>query len=167
MKHNTLSAIQMCDQGQKIVFDSEKCEIRKEGSEKLVAITKRTQRNIYLLNEIGKERCFTRKDHESWLWHKRMGHLNFDNLVKIRRRESLREMLEISKPTNTLCKQCLYGKKNRTKFKSKEYSTKKPLETMLLVDDYTRMTAGFFPMNNIEEFEHFKIYKEMVKIEIE
>jgi hypothetical protein len=32
MKHNLLSVIQMCDQGHKITFDSQKCEIRKEGS---------------------------------------------------------------------------------------------------------------------------------------
>jgi hypothetical protein len=33
MKHNLLSVIQMCDQGHKITFNSQKCEIRKEGSE--------------------------------------------------------------------------------------------------------------------------------------
>jgi hypothetical protein len=91
MKHNLLSVSQMCDQGHKLVFDSEKCEIRKEGSGKLVATTKRTPSNIYVLNEIGKERCFLGKDDESWLWHRRMGHINFDNLVKISRREEVRE----------------------------------------------------------------------------
>jgi hypothetical protein len=29
MKHNLLSVSQMCDQGQKIMFDSQKCEVRK------------------------------------------------------------------------------------------------------------------------------------------
>jgi len=32
MKHNLLSVSQMCDQGHKVTFDSQKCEIRKEGS---------------------------------------------------------------------------------------------------------------------------------------
>jgi hypothetical protein len=32
MKHNILSVSQMCDQGHKVTFDSQKCEIRKEGS---------------------------------------------------------------------------------------------------------------------------------------
>jgi hypothetical protein len=31
MKHNILSVIQMCDQGHKVTFDSQKCKIRKEG----------------------------------------------------------------------------------------------------------------------------------------
>jgi hypothetical protein len=32
MKHNLLSVSQMCDQGHKVTFDSQKCEIRKEDS---------------------------------------------------------------------------------------------------------------------------------------
>jgi hypothetical protein len=187
MKHNLLSVSQMCDQGHRLMFDSEKCEIRKVGSGKLVATTVRTPSNIYVLNEIGKEICFLGKDDESWLWHRRMGHINFDNLVKISRKEAVREIPEISKPTNTLCKHCLQGKQTRTKFKSKEYSTTKPLEIvhtylvgptrtkglngeqyfMLLVDDYTRMTVVFFLKKKSEAFEHFKIYKELVETETE
>jgi hypothetical protein len=32
MKHNLLSVSQMCDQGHKVTFNSQKCEIRREGS---------------------------------------------------------------------------------------------------------------------------------------
>jgi hypothetical protein len=38
----------MCDQGHKLTFDSEKCEIRKEGSRKLVGTSARTSNNIYV-----------------------------------------------------------------------------------------------------------------------
>jgi transposase InsO family protein len=34
---------------------------------------------------------------------------------------------------------------------------------MLLVDDYTRMTAVFFLKNKSEDFENFNIYKDMVE----
>jgi hypothetical protein len=37
MEHNLLSVSQMCDQGCKILFGSEKCEIMKEGSGKFLA----------------------------------------------------------------------------------------------------------------------------------
>jgi hypothetical protein len=53
MKHNILSVIQMCDQGHKVTFNSQKCEIRKEGSRKLIATAARTSSNIYVLSEIG------------------------------------------------------------------------------------------------------------------
>jgi hypothetical protein len=87
------------------------------------------------------------------------------------------------KPTNTLCKHCQQGKETKTKFKSKEYSTTRPLEIvhidlvgptrtnglkgekyyMLLLDEYTRMTLVCFLRKNLEEFNNFKIYKEMVE----
>jgi hypothetical protein len=92
MKHNILSVSQMCDQGHKVTFDSQKCEIRKEGLGKLVATTVRTSSNIYVLSEIGNEKCCLGKEDESWLWHIRMGHMHFDNLVKVSKREAVKEM---------------------------------------------------------------------------
>jgi hypothetical protein len=65
MKHNILSVSQICDQGHKVTFDSQKCEIRKEGSGKLVATAARTSSNIYVLSEIGNEKCFLGKEDES------------------------------------------------------------------------------------------------------
>jgi transposase InsO family protein len=187
MKHNLLSVSQMCDQGHKVTFDSQKCEIRKEGSCKLVFTAARTSSNIYVLSEIGNEKCCLGKEDKSWLWHRRMGHIHFDNLVKVRKREAVREMPQITKPTNTLCKRCQQGKQTKNMFKSKEYSTTRPLKIMhidlvgptrtkslkgekyfmLLVDDYTRMTVICFLKNKSEAFENFKIYKEMVENEMD
>jgi hypothetical protein len=116
-----------------------------------------------------------------------MCHINFDNLFKVRRNEEVREMCQIVNPTRTLCKHCQQGKETNTKFKSKEYSTTRPLEVvhidlvgpnktkglkgekylMLLVDDYTRMTIVCFLWKKSEALENFKIYKEMVEKEID
>jgi hypothetical protein len=187
MKHNLLSVSQMCYQGHKLTFDSEKSEIRKEGSGKLVGTTAITSNNIYVLSEIGNEKCCLGKEYESWLWHRRMGHIHFDHVFKFSKREAIIEMPQITKPTNTLCKHCQQGKKTKTRFKSKEYSTTRPLEIvhtdlvgptttkelkgekyfMLLVDDYTRMIAVCFLKNKSEDFENFKIYKEMVENEMD
>ena len=86
----------MCDQGHILIFSSKECEIRKEGSVKLVATATRTPNNIYILNEIRKESCCLGKEDESWISHKRMGHIHFDNLVNIRRNKVVREMSEIT-----------------------------------------------------------------------
>jgi hypothetical protein len=118
----------MCDQGHKATSNSQKCEIRKEGSVKLIAIAARTSSNIYVLSEIGNEKCYLGKEDESWLWNRRMGHIHFDNLFKVNKKEAVREMPQIMKPTNTLYKQCQQGKQTKTRFKSKEYSTTRPLE---------------------------------------
>jgi hypothetical protein len=80
----------MCDQGHKVTFDSQKCEIRKEGSGKLIATTVRASSNIYVLSEIGNEKCCLGKEDEIWPWHRRMGRIHFDILVKVSRREAVR-----------------------------------------------------------------------------
>jgi hypothetical protein len=72
-----------------------------------VATTIRTPSNIYVLNEIGNEICFLRKDDEISFWYKIMGYINFDNHVQISIKEEVREMFDILKPTNTLCKHFL------------------------------------------------------------
>jgi hypothetical protein len=90
--------------------------------------------------------------------------MNFDNLVKITKKEVVKEIIDISKPTNTQCEHCIQGKEIRNKLKLKEYSNTKPLYIvhtnlcgpkiakglnekyyfMLLVDDYIRMTTVCF-----------------------
>jgi hypothetical protein len=187
MKHNLLSVSKMCVQVHKLTFDLQKCEIRKEGLGKLISTATRTSSNIYVLSEIENEKCCLGKKDEGWLWHKRMGHIKFDNIIKVRKKEAVREMHQITKPANTLCKYCQRGKKTKTKFKLKEYSMKIPLEIvhtdivgstrtkalkgdkyfMLLVDDYTRMTRVFFLGNKSEAFENFNVYKEMVENEMD
>jgi hypothetical protein len=133
----------------------------------LIATTAKTSRKIYVLSEIGNEKCCLGKEDEGWLWHKRMSLINFDNLVKFNKKETFIEMPQITKPTNTLFKHCQQGKKTKTRFKSKDYSKTRPLEIvhidlvgptttkglkgekhfMLLVDDYTRMFVVFFLRN--------------------
>jgi hypothetical protein len=86
MKHNLLSVIQMSDQCHQLTFDSEKCDIRKEGSGKLVCTTARTSNNIYVLSEIVNEKCCLGNEDESWIWNRRMCHMHFDNLAKVNKR---------------------------------------------------------------------------------
>ena len=114
-----------------------------------------------------------------------MGHINFDNHVRIRKKEVVREMLKISKPSNTLREACQNGNQTKVEFKTKEHFASHPLELihtdlcgpvrtkgldgklyfMLMIDDYTRMTTISFLKKKFEAFECFKIYKELVENE--
>jgi hypothetical protein len=53
-----------------------------------------------------------------------------DNVFKVSKNEAVREIPHITKPTNTLCKHGQQGKQTKTRFKSNEYSTTRPLETV-------------------------------------
>ena len=80
---------QMHDQGHTMLFNSKKCEIRKGKFGKIVATTSRAPNDIYILDETPKG-CFLVKEDEIRLWNKRMGHINFDNLVRISKKEAIR-----------------------------------------------------------------------------
>lgn len=74
----------MCDKGHTLTFNYEGCEISKEG--RSIVEASRASNNLYILNDLKSEKsCMTRED-ESWLWYKRLGHLSFDNLVRISRK---------------------------------------------------------------------------------
>ena len=114
-----------------------------------------------------------------------MGHINFDNLVKNSNLEAVRNLPKIKKPSNPICRHCQLGKQTRVRFKTKEYSTSKPLELvhsdlcgptrtkslqgesyfMLFIDDFTRMAWVFFLKEKSEAFNKFKIFKTFVENE--
>ena len=106
LKPSLLSVSQTCDQGYIWIFDSQKCEIRKEYSRKLVGIAPRTSENVYILNTKLNEKCHLNLMDNSWLWHRRLGHINFDNLVKISKLGAVRNLPKITKPANSICKHC-------------------------------------------------------------
>ena len=61
----------------------------------------------------------------------RLGHLNFDNIVRISKKEVVRDLPKIVKPLNSVCKHCQHGKQTRAIFKTKEHKNSHPLEIVL------------------------------------
>ena len=62
----------------------------------------RTPSNVYILE--NERQCYMSQTDESVLWHRRMGHLNFDNLVKIIKKRVVRNIPKIIKPPNLICR---------------------------------------------------------------
>jgi hypothetical protein len=88
----------------------------------------RTDNNVYVLKE-DREECHLRKHDEIWLWHRIIGHLNFDHLIKIKNLEAVKYLPRISKPQDSVCKPYQVGKLTRTQLKSKRSaSTETPLQ---------------------------------------
>ena len=110
LKPNLLSVSQTFDQGHIVTFDSHKCDKRREDTGKLVVVSPRTSNNLYILNMEGEEKCCLGQEDESWLWHRRLGHIIFENLIKSNKKESIRDLPTIIKPSNPICKHCLIRK---------------------------------------------------------
>jgi hypothetical protein len=49
-------------------------------------------------------------------------------MLKVSNKEFVRGMLKIIKPSNPVSKHCQHGKHTKIRFKTKAYSTSKPLE---------------------------------------
>jgi hypothetical protein len=113
LKHNFLSVSQMCDRGCEVVFTSKDCKIKSVKSGQVVTKGIRTYSNVYVLKE-DREECHLRKHDESWLWHRRLGHLNFDHLIKLKNLDAVKDLPRISKPQDSMCKPCQVGKLTRT-----------------------------------------------------
>jgi hypothetical protein len=105
LKHNLLSVSQVCDRGCEVVFTSKGCKIQFVNSGQLIAKGIRIENNVYVLKE-DKEECHLSKYDEIWLWHRRLGHLNFDHLIKLRNNEAVKYLSKISKPYDYVCKPC-------------------------------------------------------------
>ena len=70
---------------------------------KLIGSGKQTK-GILLYLDHGECSCLIYQVEESWLWHRRLCHVNFDNMVKIRRFKKVRGIANLKKPDVGLCK---------------------------------------------------------------
>ena len=129
----------------------------------LVGSSKQIKANLFNLN-LRECSCFIAQIEESLLWDKIICHVNFDNLVKIRKHKRLRGIPSLRKPNVSLCKNCQISKMGKTRFKSKNHQSEDILEIVhtdlcgpirvesyigekffiLFVDDYFRMMTVMY-----------------------
>ena len=90
--------------------------------EKVIAIGTKSRDNVFQLKPI-EITWLVAKVNDSWLWHKRFCHINFDSIVRTSKVFSVRDFLKIVKPTNIICKDFVLEKHNRSSFPSKKFTT--------------------------------------------
>ena len=69
---------------------------QKNDSGRIVGIVVRNSSNVYILE--NQEQCYISMIDEIWLWHRRMGHLNFENIIKLSKKGFVRDLPKIVKP---------------------------------------------------------------------
>jgi len=151
----------------------------------MIGLGKEIKGNLFYL-DLGDCSCLIAQLEESWLWHKRPCHVNFDNLVKIRKHRRVRGIPKLKKPDVDLCKNCQIGKMGKTSFKRKNYWFEDTLEIVytnlcgsigvesysgekffiIFFDDYSRMMIVMYLREKSKAFEKFKWYLARVEKEI-
>ena len=71
-----------------------------------------TKHNLFYV-DLSQSSCLIAQVEENWLWHKRLCHVNFDNLIKISKKKIVRFIPTLRKPDMGLCKNCQIGKWER------------------------------------------------------
>jgi hypothetical protein len=96
-----------------VVFTSKDCKIKSVNLGQVVAKGIRTNNNVYVMKE-DREECHLRKYDERCLWHRRLEHLQFDQLIKLKNLEAVKYLPRISKPQDFVCKPYQVGKLIKT-----------------------------------------------------
>jgi hypothetical protein len=94
-----------------LIKDNEKKAVRD--------LPKVTSSNVYILNIDEEEKCFLIQVDEIWLWHRRLGHLSFENLIKDNEKKAVRDLPKVIKPSDSICKHCQIENQTRVRLKKK------------------------------------------------
>ncbi|PWA78922.1 zinc finger, CCHC-type [Artemisia annua] len=105
LKSNILSLGQLTEIGCKVIMDGSKLTLY-DKSRKLLMKTTNRYTPICLLANV---------DNQAWLWHARLGHLNFDDINKMTRKGLVEGIPRINH-VGQICDACLLGKHSRTPF---------------------------------------------------
>nr|GEX72333.1 hypothetical protein [Tanacetum cinerariifolium] len=158
-----------------------------DGTGKLLMKVHMSSNRLYKieLDEVRSTCLIAQISNITWIWHTRMGHVNFNSLKFMSEKNLIKGMPKMY--TQTLpCEGCLVGKQTRKMYPSHtSFSANKRLELvhrdlcqpispptptrnryfMLLVDDYSRVMWVYLLKMKDEALEVFKNFRRKVEVE--
>ena len=111
---------QLNSSGCKVEFEHKKAKIYDVDGE-LIGSDDQKRGNLFYL-DITKVTYLVVQYDVVWLWHKRLCHVNFDNLVSISKMKRVRGLPKLKNPNNVIFKSCQLGNMMKSSFKSKTHT---------------------------------------------
>ena len=108
LKHNLFRINQLCDKGLNGSFNSETCVVTNKEDNKVV-ITGYRKGNVYIVDFNSTSAysitCLFSKasESESWLWHKKLSHLNFKIMNELIRKDLVRGIPQLKFSREGMC----------------------------------------------------------------
>ena len=112
--------------GCKVEFENKISKIY-DANRKLIGRGDQTRSNLFYL-DIDDATCLIAKLDDTWLWNKKLCHVNLANLISINHKKRVRGFPKLKKLDDVICKQCQLGKMTKSSFKSKAHTSKEILE---------------------------------------
>jgi len=133
LKVNVLNISQFCDNDLVVQFSKKKCNIF-DSSGKWLMGGERTADNCYGLSGLTSDPhifCNKATIDDSELWHRRLGHLNFSDMLKIAGKDIVKDLPKMEKTGKGICGSCQLGKQTRAAHKkTSSIQTSKNLELL-------------------------------------
>ena len=108
--------------GCKVEFENKTTKIY-DTNGKLIRKSDQNMSNLFYL-DIHYATCLVAKLDDTWLWHKRLCHVNLDYLISISHIKRVRDLPKLKKLDNVICKLCQLGKMTKSSFKSNANTSK-------------------------------------------
>ncbi|KAI3715248.1 hypothetical protein L6452_22221 [Arctium lappa] len=165
LSHNLFSIGKFCDKDLEVRFKSKRVAVKNSSGLDLLFGKRRS--NLYTINlsevKVPSDVCLLSKAsiHESWVWYRRLAHLNFKYMDRLVKNDSVRGLSILRFQKDHLCQDCEKGKMKKASHKPKpEHCTAdildlihvdlcRPMKTksigkkkyvLVVVDDYSRYT---------------------------
>lgn len=185
--NNIISLGQLSENGNKVVLKDEFLWVYND-QEQLIMKVRRSTNRLYkiILETAADHTCLmTKREESSWLWHTRLGHVNFQAMNLMSTNKMARGLPEFSQPKE-ICEGCLMSKQTRKSFPHQaQFHTTQPLELIhgdlcgpispktnvgnkyffLFVDDFTRMMWLYMIKGKDEALSIFKKFRSLVEKE--
>ncbi|KAL8110530.1 hypothetical protein AgCh_026308 [Apium graveolens] len=126
---NKISLGQLAEDENKVILNGKYLWVYEEDG-KLIMKVKRSLNRLYkiIINSENADCLLTKIDENSWLWHARLGHVNFKAMMLLSNEKMVQGIPEI-RSQNVVCKGCLMSKQTRNSFPGQStYSAKEALE---------------------------------------
>ncbi|GJS67066.1 retrovirus-related pol polyprotein from transposon TNT 1-94 [Tanacetum coccineum] len=163
--HNLFSVGQFCDSDLEVAFRKHTCFVRDIKGTNILKGSRGTNLYMISIDEMMKSSpiCLLSKasKSKSWLWHRRLNHLNFGTINDLARKDLVRGLPRLKFEKDHLCSACQLGKSKKFSHRPKSENTNmEVLHTLhmdlcgpmrvqsikgkkyilVIVDDYSRFT---------------------------
>nr|GEW97800.1 retrovirus-related Pol polyprotein from transposon TNT 1-94 [Tanacetum cinerariifolium] len=189
--HNLFSVRKFCDSNLEVAFRQHTCFIRNLEGVNLLFGSRGN--NLYTLSLIDKMKssliCLLSKASKtkSWLWHRRLSHLNFGAINYLARQGLVRGLLKLKFKKNHLCFACAMGKSKKISHKpeSEDTNQEKPyllhmdlcgpmrVESvngkkyiLVIVDDYSQFTWVKYLRSKYETLDFIIKFLKMIQVRL-
>nr|GEW69818.1 retrovirus-related Pol polyprotein from transposon TNT 1-94 [Tanacetum cinerariifolium] len=138
LSHNLFLIGQFCDGGLEVALRQHTCHIRNMDKVHLLQGSRTTNLYSILLNDIlsASPVCLLTKasSTKSWLWHRRLNHLNFGTLNELARNDLVRGLPLLKYDKDHLCTSCQLEKSKKVSHPLKTENSNKEILSLLHMD---------------------------------